>query len=49
MSEPGSGSDVISMKLRADKVDGGYNLNGNKFWYGFNLTSCDVLVCATKC
>lgn len=33
MSEPGSGSDVVSMKLRADKVDGGYRLNGNKFWY----------------
>ncbi|KAA1469368.1 acyl-CoA dehydrogenase NM domain-like protein [Dentipellis sp. KUC8613] len=32
MSEPGSGSDVVSMKLRADKVDGGYVLNGNKFW-----------------
>ena len=33
MSEPGSGSDVISMKLRAEKVDGGWKLNGNKFWY----------------
>jgi alkylation response protein AidB-like acyl-CoA dehydrogenase len=32
MSEPGAGSDVVSMKLRADKVDGGYKLNGNKFW-----------------
>ncbi|TEB36428.1 acyl-CoA dehydrogenase NM domain-like protein [Coprinellus micaceus] len=32
MSEPGSGSDVVSMKLRADKVKGGYVLNGNKFW-----------------
>ncbi|KLO19226.1 acyl-CoA dehydrogenase NM domain-like protein [Schizopora paradoxa] len=32
MSEPESGSDVISMKLRAQKVDGGYVLNGNKFW-----------------
>ncbi|KAH8099545.1 acyl-CoA dehydrogenase NM domain-like protein [Cristinia sonorae] len=32
MSEPGSGSDVVSMKLKADKVDGGYKLNGNKFW-----------------
>ena len=32
MSEPGSGSDVVSMKLRADKVEGGYKLNGNKFW-----------------
>ncbi|KAG2019978.1 acyl-CoA dehydrogenase [Coprinopsis cinerea AmutBmut pab1-1] len=32
MSETGSGSDVVSMKLRADKVKGGYKLNGNKFW-----------------
>ena len=32
MSEPGSGSDVMSMKLRAKKVDGGWVLNGNKFW-----------------
>jgi isovaleryl-CoA dehydrogenase len=32
MSEPGSGSDVVSMKLRADKVDGGWRLNGSKFW-----------------
>ena len=32
MSEPGSGSDVVSMKLRAKKVDGGYILDGNKFW-----------------
>jgi hypothetical protein len=33
MSEPGSGSDVVSMKLRAKKVDGGYILDGNKFWW----------------
>ncbi|KAJ2927738.1 hypothetical protein H1R20_g9357, partial [Candolleomyces eurysporus] len=32
MSETGSGSDVVSMKLRADKVPGGWKLNGNKFW-----------------
>lgn len=32
MSEPGSGSDVVSMQLRATKVDGGFKLNGNKFW-----------------
>ncbi len=32
MSEPGSGSDVVSMKLRAQQVDGGWVLNGNKFW-----------------
>lgn len=32
MSEPNAGSDVISMKCRADRVDGGYILNGNKMW-----------------
>ncbi|KAL3530596.1 hypothetical protein ACH5RR_009918 [Cinchona calisaya] len=32
MSEPNAGSDVISMKCRADRVDGGYVLNGNKMW-----------------
>ena len=32
MSEPESGSDVVSMRLRATKVNGGYVLNGNKFW-----------------
>ena len=32
MSEAGAGSDVVGMKLRADKVQGGYVLNGTKFW-----------------
>ena len=32
MSEAGAGSDVVSMKLRADRVEGGYRLNGTKFW-----------------
>ncbi|KLE34171.1 acyl-CoA dehydrogenase family protein [Aurantiacibacter luteus] len=32
MSEPGAGSDVVSMKLKADSVQGGYLLNGTKFW-----------------
>ena len=32
MSEPGSGSDVVSMKLRADRHNGHYMLNGNKMW-----------------
>ncbi|KZV71836.1 acyl-CoA dehydrogenase NM domain-like protein [Peniophora sp. CONT] len=32
MSEPGAGSDVVGMKLKADKVEGGWKLNGNKFW-----------------
>ena len=32
MSEPGAGSDVVSMKLRADKQGDRYILNGNKMW-----------------
>lgn len=32
MSEPGAGSDVVSMKLRADKKGDHYVLNGNKMW-----------------
>ncbi|WP_029619763.1 acyl-CoA dehydrogenase family protein [Pseudorhizobium marinum] len=32
MSETGAGSDVISMRLRADSVGGGFRLNGTKFW-----------------
>ena len=49
MSEHSAGSDVVSMKLRADKVDGGYKLNGNKFWYGFSLTSCGVTAGCAEC
>ena len=32
MSEAGAGSDVVSMKLKAEKVGNGYRLNGTKFW-----------------
>src|ERR1700704_4433248 len=32
MSEPGSGSDVVSMRTRADKKGDRYILNGTKFW-----------------
>jgi isovaleryl-CoA dehydrogenase len=32
MSEPGAGSDVVSMRLRADKKGDRYILNGSKFW-----------------
>ena len=32
MSEPGAGSDVVSMKLRADKKGSRFILNGNKMW-----------------
>ncbi len=43
MSEAGAGSDVVSMKLRADRVDGGWRLNGTKFWIT-NATCADTLV-----
>jgi isovaleryl-CoA dehydrogenase len=32
MSEPGAGSDVVSMQLRAESRPGGYLLNGSKMW-----------------
>jgi len=32
MSEIGAGSDVVSMKMIAKEVDGGYLLNGHKYW-----------------
>ena len=31
-SEPQAGSDAANMQLRAEKVDGGWNLNGQKIW-----------------
>lgn len=43
MSEPGSGSDVVSMKLKAEKQGDHYILNGNKFWIT-NGPDADVLV-----
>src|SRR4051794_3703015 len=43
MSEAGAGSDVVSMKLRADKVQGGHVLNGTKFWIT-NAPYADTLV-----
>ncbi|MBJ7499482.1 MAG: isovaleryl-CoA dehydrogenase [Sphingopyxis sp.] len=47
MSEAGAGSDVVSMKLKADKVQGGYVLNGTKFWIT-NATCADTLVVYAK-
>ena len=47
MSEPGSGSDVVSMKLRADKKGDYYVLNGSKFWIT-NGPDADVLVVYAK-
>ncbi len=47
MSEAGAGSDVVGMKLRAEAVDGGYRLNGTKFWIT-NGTCADTLVVYAK-
>ena len=47
MSEPGSGSDVVGMKLRADKRGDRYVLNGNKMWIT-NGTEADTLVVYAK-
>ncbi len=47
MSEPGAGSDVVSMKLRADKKGGRYVLNGNKMWIT-NGPDADTLVVYAK-
>ncbi len=47
MSEPGSGSDVVSMKLRAEKRGDRYILNGNKMWIT-NGPDADVLVVYAK-
>lgn len=53
MSEPGAGSDVMSMKTRATPRDGGFVLNGGKFWITNGgridaetgqLTTADVMV-----
>jgi isovaleryl-CoA dehydrogenase len=49
MSEPGSGSDVASLRCKADKVDGGYRLNGQKMWISNAHYSDHVLlVCRTS-
>ncbi|HFB67301.1 MAG TPA: isovaleryl-CoA dehydrogenase [Aeromonadales bacterium] len=47
MSEPGAGSDVISMSLKAEDVGEHYKLNGNKMWIT-NGPDADVLVVYAK-
>jgi len=47
MSEPGAGSDVVSMKLRAERRGDRYVLNGNKMWIT-NGPDADVLVVYAK-
>ncbi len=47
MSEPGAGSDVVGMKLRAEKKSDRYVLNGTKMWIT-NGPDADVLVVYAK-
>jgi isovaleryl-CoA dehydrogenase len=47
MSEAGAGSDVVGMKLKAEKSGNGYRLNGTKFWIT-NGSHADVLVVYAK-
>jgi len=47
MSEPGAGSDVVSMRLRADKKGDRYVLNGTKMWIT-NGPDADTLVIYAK-
>jgi len=47
MSEAGAGSDVVGMKMRAEKSGNGYRLNGTKFWIT-NGAYADVVVVYAK-
>jgi isovaleryl-CoA dehydrogenase len=47
MSEPGAGSDVVSMKLKAEKKGDRYILNGNKMWIT-NGPTADVIAVYAK-
>src|SRR5205823_9348689 len=47
ITEPDAGSDVASLRTKAERVDGGYVVNGAKT-YITNGVRCDFLVCAVK-
>ncbi|NRG19204.1 isovaleryl-CoA dehydrogenase [Rhizobiales bacterium] len=47
MSEPGAGSDVVSMKLKAEKKDDRYILNGSKMWIT-NGPDADTMIIYAK-
>lgn len=49
MSEPDSGSDLASVRTRADHVDGGWRLNGTKIWTS-GAATCDwiIVLCRTS-
>ncbi|MDH3387550.1 MAG: isovaleryl-CoA dehydrogenase [Gammaproteobacteria bacterium] len=47
MSEPGAGSDVVGMQMKAEKTDAGYLLNGTKMWIT-NGPDADLVVVYAK-
>ena len=47
MSEPSAGSDVVSMRLKAEGAQGGYLLNGTKMWIT-NAPTADTLIVYAK-
>ncbi len=49
MSEPGAGSDIASIRTRADKTEGGWLLNGQKMWCTFaDQADCILVVARNK-
>jgi alkylation response protein AidB-like acyl-CoA dehydrogenase len=46
-SEPGAGSDLASLSMRADRVEGGYVLNGQKVWTSLAQTA-DFGICLAR-
>lgn len=47
MSEPNAGTDVVSMRTKAEEVEAGYRLNGTKMWIT-NGPTADVIVVYAK-
>ncbi len=43
LSEPDSGSDLASLRSRAEKIDGGWRLNGRKIWTTY-ANKCDFMI-----
>lgn len=47
LSEPDSGSDLASLRTRADRVEGGWKLNGRKIWTTFGHL-CDWMIALVR-
>ncbi len=49
MSEPDAGSDLAAVRTRADRVEGGWLLNGRKVWSSFaHEAHCMIVLCRTS-